>query len=614
MKKVFLKIIFFTLLIVSASKFIGFSQSLSASVDKNPVAVGDQIQVTFTLNATGSNFQGPSFGDFNLLGGPSVSNSMNIINGSMSQSMGFTYFLQAKSEGAFKIGPASIVCNGKKLESPPFTINVVKGNPKTQQGGNQQQQSEGGGVNANDIFIRASVDKTNVYRGEAIVVTYKLYTRVQLVNSYGITKAPSLNGFWSQDILKPQQLQLNGSEVVNGTRYAVGELKKSVLFPQQNGNLTVDPMEAEFIARVQVKQRRQSNNPFDIFNDPFFNDPFFGGGARDVKVAVKSESIKITVKELPQNAPESFSGSVGKLTFSASLDKNKTKANDPVTLKIKISGRGNLSLIDPPKINFPPDIETYDPKVTDNYTTNVSGSNGNKIFEYLLIPRHEGNYKIDPVQFSYFDLEKKSYVSFASSSFDLEVERGSGESTTATVGASKADVQIIGKDIRFIKTGAVTFNGTSGMFYGSPLFILLLLLPFVLLILLIIWKKRKDKRDGNITLVRSSKANKMAKKRLTLAKKMLEEKNNEKFSDEISKALWGYVGDKLGIPPADLSKESAAEKLRLRNVSDDSIKKLTDTLDYSEFARFASGMGSVNNETIYTDAISIITKLEEEIK
>jgi uncharacterized membrane protein len=539
---------------------------------------------------------------------------MNIINGSVSQSQSYTYFLQAKAEGTFKIGSAYVNCNGKKLESPPFTITVAKGNPKQQgQQGQQQQQGnqESGGIGANDVFLKASVDKTNVYRGEGIVVTYKLYTKVQLVN-YAISKAPSLNGFWSQDIQMPAQLNLK-SETLNGVQYGVGEIKKVVLFPQQSGTLTLDPMEGECIARVKAKSQR-SNNPFDMFNDPFFNDPFFGRGVRDVKVGVKSEAVKINVKELPPNAPESFTGSVGKFNFEASLDKNKTKSNDPVTLKIKISGHGNLSLIDPPKINFPPDIETYDPKVVNNITTTSAGSSGSKVFEYLLIPRHEGNYKIDPVQFSYFDLDKKSYISQSSSAFNLEVQRGSGDNSVAISGVDKADVQIIGKDIRFIKTGNIIFMNAAKEFYGSGLFYALLILPFLLFALLIIFKKRKEKRDSNVILVKSSKANKMAKKRLAVAKKLLGEKNNEKFYDESFKALWGYTGDKLGIPPSDLSKETASYALKQKNVTDESISKLISTLDYCEFARFASANSGVSPENIYNDSVAVITKLEEEIK
>lgn len=604
--KITLRTVFF-ILIGTLFRLNSYAQSLSATVNKNPVAVGDQFQVTFSLNASGSNFQGPSFPDFYVLGGPSQNTSMSIINGNISQSQSFTYFLQAKTEGVFKIGSASVISNSKKLESPPFNITVVKGTPR-QQGNQQQQQNSGddGTVSGNDVFLRASVDKTNVFLGESIVVTYKLYTKVQLIN-YAVSKAPSLNGFWSQDMQMPAQLDLK-SEVRNGVQYGVGEIKKVVLFPQQSGTLTLDPMEGECIARIKTKYRR-SNDPFDIFNDPFFG----GGNIRDVKIGVRSEPVKITVKALPPGAPSSFTGTVGKFNFDASLDKNKTKVNDPVTLKIKISGRGNISLVDMPKINFPPDLETYDPKISDNFSTNLSGSSGSKTFEYLLIPRHEGNYKIDPIEFSFFNLEKKNYEVRTSPSFNLEVERGSGDNAMAVTGTNKADIQILGKDIRFIKTGKIAYSNSIRLFYGSSLFYLLLLLPFIIFILLIIIKKHKEKRDSNIVLVKSSKANKMAKKRLAVASKMLKEKKNELFYDEIFKALWGYISDKLGIPPSDLSKDAAANALKKKSVSDESINKLITTLDYCEFARFASASANVSPEGIFSDAINNITKLEEEI-
>ncbi|HKR05004.1 MAG TPA: BatD family protein [Bacteroidia bacterium] len=575
-----------------------FAQSLSASIDRNPVAVGDQFQVTFTLNATGSSFHGPVFSDFNVLANPSQSTSMNIINGSISQSLSISYYLQAKSEGTFKIGSASIICNGKKLESPPFTITVVKASSRPQQQPQQKQEStENNGVSPRDVFLMTSADKKNVYLGEGIVVTYKLYTKFDLLN-YAILKDPALNGFWSQDIQLPAYLNQR-TETVNSVQYVVYEVKKVVLFPQQSGTLVIDPMEREYIARIQV--------PIDIYN-------FRSFGIREVKIKVKSDPINITVNKLPPGPPSSFTGSVGKFNFEASLDKNKTKPNDPVTLKIKISGKGNLSLVDPPKINFPPDIETYDPKVINNISTTAAGSSGNKIFEYLLIPRHGGNYRIDPVQFSYFDLDKKNYVSLSSSSFNLDVESGTGDNTAAISGVGKADVQIIGKDIRFIKTGNIEFVNAAKEFYGSWVFYLLFALPFILFVLLIIMKKRKEARDGNIKLVKSSKANKMAKKRLAIAKKLLNEKNYEKFYDESFKALWGYTGDKLGILPSDLSKDAAANSLKQKNVSDDSINKLISTLDYCEFARFASANSGVSPENIYNDSVTIITKLEEEIK
>src|SRR5688572_3092472 len=314
---ILLPLIFLFSFQVSAQKF-------TASVNRNPVGLNEQFQLSFELNANGSSFRPPVLNDFMVLSGPNQSTSMQFINGSMSQSIIFSYILQPKKEGNFKIEPATIESGGKVILSNMVSINVTKGSGQgTQQGA--QNKDDRTNISSKNIFFKVSVDKTNVYRGEAIVATYKLYTNVQVVN-YGINKVPAFNGFWSQDIQMPQQLSLERTEVINGVTYRVGEIKKVVLFPQQSGTLTLEPMEGECIARIQVKRNR-TGGPFDIFNDPFFNDPFSGfGGIRDVKFAVKSDPVKITVRELPPNPPPSFNGAVGRYTFEGSLDKTKMKA------------------------------------------------------------------------------------------------------------------------------------------------------------------------------------------------------------------------------------------------------------------------------------------------
>lgn len=317
------------------------AQSFTASVSKNPVGVNEQFQLSFTLNSSGSTFKAPPLNDFMVLSGPNQSTSMQFINGSMSQSFTLSYILQPKKEGTFKIESASIEAGGKMVLSNPISVTVNKGSGGSAQGG--QQDDNKTNISSKNIFIRVSVDKTNVYRGEAIVATYKIYTNVQLLN-YSINKVPALNGFWSQDMQLPAQLQLR-AETYNGVNYQVGDIKKVVLFPQQSGTLTLDPMEGECIARIQVKRNR-SGSPFDIFNDPFFNDPFFGsGGIRDVKFAVKSDPVKITVRELPPNAPASFNGAVGKYSLDGTIDKTNPKANDAVTFKIKLTEKEILSLL-----------------------------------------------------------------------------------------------------------------------------------------------------------------------------------------------------------------------------------------------------------------------------
>jgi hypothetical protein len=316
-----------------------------------------------------------------------------------------------------------------------------------------------------------------------------------------------------------------------------------------------------------------------------------------------------------QGQPEGFSGAVGKFSMESFIDKPETKANDPVTLKIKISGKGNIKLIDPPKISFPPDIETYDPKVNDNISTNQSGVSGTRTFEYLLIPRHSGEYKIESFNFSYFDIDKKQYITLNSADFKIKVEKGSGTESATTIvgGVNKEDVQLLGKDIRFIKTGKIELKPKGEYFFGSGLFYTLLLIPLLLFAAFMVFYQKNKKLAGNLTLMKSKKANKVARKRLTDAKKFLQEGKKEQFYDEIFKALWGYASDRLVIPMSQLTKENAASALSKKNIDNDLVNKFILTLDNAEFARFAPG-ASAEMQSMYDNTMELITKLEEEIK
>ncbi len=581
------------------------AQEFSATVSSPAVDVGEQFQVTFSLNSTGKNFRPPTFIDFNVLMGPNQSTQMQIINGSVSQTISFTYVLQAVKEGTFKIGPAEITVGNNKVQSNPVTVIVSKAQSR-QQSGSQRQggDNSGGPAGSRNVFIRASIDKSSVYQGEGIAVTYRLYTKVTLLN-YSVNKIPAFNGFWSQDINMPQQLEFH-KENLDGVLYNVADIKKVVLFPQRPGTLSIDPMEVEVIARVQVKrQQQQSNDPFS----QFFNDPFFNNNLQDIKVPMKSEVLKVNVRELPPNAPQAFTGAVGKFAYEVSMDKKEVKAHDAVTLKIKISGKGNIKLIESPKIEFPPDFETYDPKENVSVNATGNGVTGSKTFEYLIIPRNPGNFKIDVAPFSYFDLEKKQYVSQSSPQLNLQVERGSETGTTVISGVSKSDVQMLGKDIRFIKTKDPEFIQGVGGLYNSPVFYSLVAAPVLLFAAMLVVRRRREAMAGNMGLVRSQRANKIAMKRLSAAQKFMKENNREKFLDEMFRALWGFISDKLQIPVSDLSKDSAAHALLARKIPDGLVMQFTDTVDMCEFARFAGGMAE-SNEAIYKKGIEVISQLE----
>lgn len=576
------------------------AQSFTVAVTKGTVAVGEQFQITFTIEGNARNFSPPSFADFSNLGGPYQSNQTSWVNGVVSQTTGLTYLLQAKKEGKFTIGAASIEANGKRLSTNPITVTVVKSSEQA------NQQSGGDGVSDKNVFLRAFVDKTNVYRGEAITVTYKLYFNVNVYN-YSLEKAPSFTGFYNQDLKMPEQPVIT-NEAFNGSNYKVATLKKVVLFPQQSGNLLIDEMKGECVARVQVKRQRNSNDPFDVFNDPFFSN-----NVKDVTVNIKSAPVKVMVKDFPANAPESFKGAVGQFTFSALLDKTSVGANDAVNLKVKISGKGNLKLLEDPTVEFPPQIESYDPKVAENISINEGGTSGSKTFEYLLIPRTEGSYEIPPVNFTYFDLGKKSYVTLSSGNLNLKVGKGTGSAAKMVDAATinKSEVAVLGKDIRYIKT-STEFTDSGNLFYGSPLFYVLMLVPFLLMAGAFVYAQKMDALNSNIALVKSRGATKLANKRLALAKKFMNENKTNEFYEELYKALNGYLSDKLAIPMADLTKETTAAKLMSRNVSVETVTKLTGTLDMCEFARFASAAATAPQNS-YNDAVGIITKIEDEI-
>ena len=602
----------YILIIISilSSAFINAQTKFSVSAP-NVVAVGENFRLTYTLNAQGSNLRVPAFKDFSIISGPntSSSSSMSIVNGQVTQSVtySYTYFIQATKEGKYKIDAATIATGGKDYQSNTLTIEVVKGQggqtqTNAQSNGNQQTQSSTiPDVDGDDLFVRVSVDKSTLYQGEHLVATLKVYTKLDLAG-FDNFKFPSFNGFWSQDIETPSQISLQ-RENVNGVIYNMGVIKKELLYPQQSGEITIDPFELTCIVRQKVNNRQRS-----IFDD-------FFGNYQNVKKKVVSPKVKINVKPLPDGKPTSFNGAVGKFTFQATIDKNNVKTNDAITLKIKISGNGNLKLADVPKVNFPPDFETYDPKVSDNITSTAAGTSGSKTYEYLLIPRHAGNFRIAPVEFSYFEVETKQYKQVSSEEFNITVEKGADDNNgTVMSNFSKEDVKYIGTDIRFIKTKNIELKPTGHFVLGSLWHNSAYPLTLALFIVIVVIRRKQIKENANAMLVKNRKANKMAKKRLNSASKYLKENKREQFYDETLKAMWGYLSDKLSIPVSDLNREKAFEILNANNIESETIGDLSNLLDTCEFARFAPASDAGEMDKIYNSAINIIGVLDNKIK
>jgi hypothetical protein len=596
------------------------AQEITAVAQPNPVSIGERFQMMFTSSDAMTNFRAPNFEGFTLISGPMQSQSVQIINGNMTRSISYTYILQARTEGKFSIQAASADIGGRRVQSNPVSVQVVK----LSQQQAQQQAEERAAESAlmrelqKGVYLKASVNKTSVLRGEQIVATYKLYTRLTLTN-YTPKKMPALTGFWNQDIDSPQQL-LFSDEVIGGQVYRVAAVKKLVLFPQQSGTLELDPMEAEVVARVQAQARRngnsQSRDPFDAFfhgGDPFA-DPF--GSVQEVRVPLRSAPVKITVKPLPQNdVPAEFTGAVGAFSLETSLNPRSTKTNEPVKLTVKISGKGNLKLIDPIKLQLPPDIETYEPTTKDNIDVSESGAAGTRTFEYLLIPRFAGDFKIPPVVFAYFDLDKKRHTTLQSEEYTLAVEKGKEESSVVGGKYSKENVTMFNNDIRFIKLGnndRLPRRGES--FYGSTTMFGLIALPMVLFAGFIFYRRRDEQLRSDIALMKNRSATRIATKRLGEAQKALTSGDSAKFHDEISKALWGYMSDKLTIPQANLSRESIDAALQERGVSEDVRKAFTSTQDTCEFARFAPAQAAGEMQHLYKNAENLISSLEQALK
>lgn len=581
------------------------AQKFTASVNKNRVAVGEAFQVSFSLNTNGGNFSPPSFADFDVYSGPNQSSSMQYINGSMSQSITLSYVIAAKKEGKLTIGSAVIVADGKRLESNPVTVEVVKGAAGQ---GTQGQQNAGQNpstrANGEDLFARIFVSKSKAYQGEQISVTYKIYTRLNVV-SIQDEGLPDLNSFWFQRL---SQTNYNVSqENIDGVGYKVIEVAKVFAFAQRSGTIEIGPVNAKCVVR-----QRSGRGPQSIF------DQFFGGGYEDVFAYAKSRPVKIEILPLPDHGkPADFSGAVGNFSFKATVAKDKIKTNDAINLNLTISGKGNLKFIDPVKINFPDNFEIYDPKTTDNIGISANGVSGSKNFEYLVIPRKEGIYKLEPVNFSYFDPERKTYITLPSPEFNLTIEKGTEKEGAAgaqlITSAAKEEIKQLNTDIRYIKTTGVHFALKGNYFFGSEMFYAGLATPLLAFISFIFLRRRYISYSSNTILVKNRKANKVAKKRLKTAEQHIQAKEKEKFYDEIFRALYGYLSDKLNIPVADLSKEKITHSLKERKLSDNLNQKLISTLDNCEFARYAPAAVSDDLGRIYEDTTDLIAQMEEKL-
>jgi len=606
------KVIFFLLLILTTVHAWADNKATLTADAPDVVVSGDQFRLTFTVNTQKvKDFRAPSITKgFDVLMGPSRSqqSSTQIINGkvSSSSSITYTYILMAGDAGTYTIPAASIEANGEKIFSNAVTIKVLppdqsasgsKGSQKSSaQSGNQ---AASGRITSNDLFITATASKTTVHEQEAILLTYKVYTLVNLRQLFG--KMPDLKGFHTQEIELPQQKTFS-LEHYKGRNYNTTVWSQYVLFPQQTGKLEIPSITFEGVVAIQTV----SDDPFDAF--------FNGGGYQEVKKKIVTPKLTINVQPLPAK-PANFSGGVGEFTLASSINAKDVKTNDAVTIKLTISGSGNMKLISTPEVKFPEDFEVYDPKVTNNFEASRAGLSGTQTIEYLAIPRHAGNFTIPPVEFTYFDLKSNSYKTLKTEAYNINVAKGQGNADQVIADfTNKGNVKVLGQDIRFIKLGDTKLMPKGDVFFGTVGYYLWYIIPFVLFVGLVVFFRKQAAENANVAKVKTKKANKVATKRMKLAGKLLAENRKNEFYDEVLKALWGYISDKLSIPVSQLSKDNIEAELAKYGVADDVIKDFINALNECEFARYAPGDENEAMDKVYTTSVEAISKMENSIK
>ena len=607
------------LIIISMNAFADNSKVSFTASAPDAVAVGDQFRLSYTVTTQKvRDFRAPSIKGFDVLMGPSRSqqSSVQMINGqtTSTSSITFTYILMATAEGSFTIPGATITAEGNQIVSNSVQIKVLpadqagggtssSGNSTSKQsGGNTSRASSGTSVSNNDLFITATASKTTVYEQEAFLLTYKIYTLVDL-RMFDNVKLPDFKGFHSQEVELPNDRRW-GLEHYKGRNYQTTVYRQFVLFPQQSGKLTIDAARFDAV----IDKATQVSDPFEAF----FNG---GGNYVQVKKTILTPQLSIDVKALPAGKPADFSGGVGEFNITSSINSTNVKTNDAVTVKLVISGTGNLKLISNPEVKFPEDFEVYDPKVDNKFRLTNTGLSGSKVIEYLAIPRNAGTYKIPAVKFSYFDINSRSYKTLTTEEYELHVEKGAGNAAQTIANfTNKEDLKILNEDIRYIKQNDVKLSQRGDFFFGSLTYWLFYLIPGIAFIAFFIVYRKQIAANANVAKMRTKKANKVAVKRMKQAGKLLAENKKDAFYDEVLKALWGYISDKLNIPVSRLSKDNIEEELRNYGVDDELIKEFLDALNNCEFARFAPGDDNQAMDKVYAASLEVISKMENSIK
>lgn len=586
---------------------LALSAQASFTVDVPRVVGSDEnFRLVFIAEGEPSSFNPPQLKDFDVLAGPSTSTmtSTQIINGKRTDSyqVSYTYILQARSVGTFSIPSASAVIGGKTYHTNPVSVEVVKGdanNSGNSSGATSQKSS--GTISSDDIFMKMSVSKGKVVKGESLLATLKLYTKVP-IGGFENVKFPTFNGFWSQEVDTPSNIEFT-RETVNGKIYNAAVLRRYMLIPQQTGNLVIDPSEMTCLVQVRASSGG-SRSMFDDFFDSY----------QTIKRKITAPSIHVNVSPLPSGAPASFAGGVGEFQLSARLTKDTINANEAVSLEVSVSGSGNLNLVEAPKITFPADFEVYDTKINDNTSKSGRGTSGTKVFEYPLIPRGAGVFELGPVVFSYFDIGAKKYKTLTSEKLTLRVgqavEGSENSSASLPMGVNKQSVKSIGSDVRYIRSGLSGLVRGNSFFFGSVTFFALIVLIAASYILMDKFLSKRIERNRDIAGVKNRRANKVARARLKNAESLMKQNLYSAFFEELHRAILGYCSDKLNLSFADLSREKIASSLEEKSVSKEHSEELLALIEVCEYARYAPDQDKPEMGQNYQRAIKLISDLE----
>lgn len=573
------------------------------------VIMGRPFQLTYSVNQRAKDLRAPEFADFDYIAGPytSQSSSTTFVNGKRTSSFNltYTYTLVANKEGSFTIPAATIKVDGEQYTSNGVRIKVLPADQPDTRSNTQSQNSASTPTNSSsssseNIFMRTLVSKTHVHEQEAIMLTYKLYfAGVDIAQLTNNTELPEFKGFLKQELeLGEIQTEL---EHYNGRNYQTAVLYRTILFPQRSGDIVIDP--AQFEALVRVQNRAQVRSIFDDFFNSYTT----------VTKQLKSPSVTIHVAALPAK-PTAFGGGVGQFSLSSKISSTETQANEAITLTLTLQGSGNMKLLKTPYVDWPEGFEVYDPKISNNFKVTTSGVSGSKTIEYLAIPRASGTYTIPPVQFAYYDTQSDTYKTLTTQEYTINITRGNNEESNATVVnnyVNKETVQQFGNDIRYIYTGELETNTPNKEIirFGSLLFWLCYIIPSFLAALLFIIFRKQIKENSDITRVRYKKANKVAQKRLKKAATLLKENKKDAFYEEIERAAWTYLSDRLSIPTAQLNKDNIAQILASKGISSEIIDEVRRVLSTAEFARYAP-ISDHTMQDLYTDTTQIINQLE----